>query len=317
MENETTEQTTEETTEETTAQRTDIVVEDADGVVDLNENASEADDDDAAKNKTDEAGNQTEENGEDDKPPTAEDKKEWADRANRQKRQRDDARADNVRLRAENERLRSEAPEKSQVNETENQKPDEDDFETKDEYDEALIDWKVDQKVAKLRDETAQTKNKDDAEKQTKNWTDLGDAYEKENPGANKLMEDVADEYGIEFSDNVSTAIVGSKVGGHKMLHELAKNPELAVKISELKDKPALREIQKLEAKLQSSKEETTETVDTTKEKVETESKTVTKKPKAPKPHETVGGGGSEVNTDINEAKTYEEFQELRNKKAG
>lgn len=177
-----------------------------------------------------------------------------------------------------------------------NEKPDPDNFDTQEDYIDALTDWKLDA-FMKSKEEAQLAQAKQDEYKSTaEKWQENINKFASENSDFEDAMENLED---INVSDSVRDALLECELGP-KILYELGKNPEEALRISKLSPYAAIREIGKLEAKFQDNPVTKKETKKTT---------------NAPKPLSTIkgsGGGGSK--TIYSENLSQPEYEALRRK---
>jgi hypothetical protein len=179
-------------------------------------------------------------------------------------------------------------------------KPSKDDFETVDQYLEALSEYNAEKKLQAFKKEIAdkETKGKVEsafAEKQ-KTYNEKAEAYSKENPDFQKDLKKDFDEHGkgLTFSPLVNEFLLESDVSP-ALIHEFAKDRELLEKINGMSQVQASRELVKLEQGL-------------TKPKITTKTTTT-----APRPISPSNGKGSIVpKKDINDPNlTQREFETL------
>lgn len=173
-------------------------------------------------------------------------------------------------------------------------KPNADDYESHEEYIEALTDFKLDARL-KERDAKKIKEVENNKERQVaSDWQNKIGAFAEETPDFVEVMESAED---IDLS-NCKDAIFESDLGA-EVLYDLAKNPEEAQRISELSTNAAIRAIGRIEARLE-LKTETTKT----------ETKKLTK---APKPL-TRSAGSGKISKDINDPNISQaDYEKLRN----
>lgn len=178
-------------------------------------------------------------------------------------------------------------------------------FESFEEYTEALADWKVDQKFALKEDNdkklSATAQAKADADKLKADHLSRFEKYGKENP---EFLEDMEDIKSAKISLNVQFAIMDSEAGP-QLMHELAKNPEVLEKLNAMEPAKALREIGRMEAKYGSSSSEKVESKAPAAEKV------AAKVTKAPKPITTIESKAGHVKT-TRDPLPYDEWSRIR-----
>jgi hypothetical protein len=118
------------------------------------------------------------------------------------------------------------------------------------EYSKALKDWTADQTRREDAAKAEQVRARQEAEK-------VGQAWQERQKAVKAEIEDYETtiaESAVKVSDQVRDAIVESDVGP-QILYHLAKNPEVADRIAGMTVGRALREIGKIEASLEGSKE--------------------------------------------------------------
>ncbi len=175
-------------------------------------------------------------------------------------------------------------------------KPDKDKFESHEEYLEALVDWKADQKLSARDQRQKETQVKTEIEKQVSTHVDKVKAFAESHKDFNELMEDVND---VPMSLTVQQVILDSD-NGPELMYELAKNREEYERICKLPAIAAARELGKFEAKfIKPSSVETKET----------------KSSKAPAPIKPLGGkgSGSSKKSIDDPSLSQREYEELRN----
>lgn len=157
------------------------------------------------------------------------------------------------------------------------------------EYAEALAEWSADKALHE--------RDKKDAEKQsiaareavTKRWVERQNAVKAEVPD----YETVIAASQVQVSDQARDAIMESEVGPKILLH-LAKNPDVAAKLGTLSVGGMLREIGKLEAKLESASPPPATKVEAT--PAQEPAAVVSSEPsRAPAPINPIKGGGAAV----------------------
>jgi hypothetical protein len=151
-------------------------------------------------------------------------------------------------------------------------KPDSKDFETHDEYNEALTDWKVDQRLAREKASQRELELKGERDKVLKTHLDRVSEFKKSTPEFEDAMEDIRD---MPISNLVQSAIVDSEFGPQIML-EFAKNPEELLRLNAMTEGSVGKAIGRMEARFEKSSEGS---------KAETPAETsAAKVTKAPKP---------------------------------
>ena len=173
-------------------------------------------------------------------------------------------------------------------------KPSPDDFETHADYVEALTDWKLDQKDKAKEAKSKEEQAKAASQKAFESHSDRVRNFAEKHDDFFEVIEDCD----VIMPVGVQQAIVESDLGP-ELMYELAKQPELAEKISRLGHIAALREIGKLESRIEaksaSAKEEIKEV----------------KKSKAPTPITPVGSKAKVAAKSYDEM-DYEEYRAAR-----
>lgn len=151
-------------------------------------------------------------------------------------------------------------------------KPKADDFETHEDYIEAVADWKAEQKLAAYEAKQRENQVKTEHEKRVSTHAERVEAFKEKHEDFDDVLADVAD---VRVSLAVQELILESD-NGPELMYALAKEPEELERICKLSPLQAAREMGKFESRL-------------TKSGSPKEIKTT----KAPKPVNPVGGGGS------------------------
>lgn len=131
-------------------------------------------------------------------------------------------------------------------------KPDPKDFETYDEYSEALTDWKVDEKLRKV-EETRQAETKRSQFKEAQQTK--VQRYEEGIEQAQKDFEDfdeVIEDYDGPLTIGMQQALLDSDMGPQVAYH-IAKNPKLGEKMAGMTILQLNKEVAKIEARLEKS----------------------------------------------------------------
>lgn len=170
------------------------------------------------------------------------------------------------------------------------------------EYSKALKDWTAEKTRTDDAKARAQERQKQEQEVLAKAWKERQAAFEAETPDYQKTIA----ESSVKVSNEVRDAIFDSEVGP-KILHHLAKNPDVAERIGKMNGGKALKEIGKLEAFFTTpAKEE------------KTEKQTIAEISKAPTPItpiKTSGTGATVTLTGSDEVPknlSYEDWKALR-----
>lgn len=131
-------------------------------------------------------------------------------------------------------------------------KPKANDFETTEEYFEALAEWKADQKLSAYKTEQREQELKAQAQQQGKSFQSKVQEFKAQHEDFDDLMEEVDD---IPMSIAVQEILLASE-NGPELMYELAKNREEYERICKLPPLAAAREMGKFEASLKRSSEE-------------------------------------------------------------
>lgn len=216
--------------------------------------ADDADEDDLDDDEGDDADD--DEDGSDD-----DDQSDDEDSGKRRKRKRGGFQKKISRLEEEKEYWRRKALEgftdkpqkqdqKPKAEDAPPKKPDPKDFETYDEYSEALTDWKVDEKLRKA-EETRQADAKQAQFKETQRTK--VQRYEEGIAEAQKAYEDfdeVIEDYDGPLTIGMQQALLDSDMGPQVAYH-IAKNPKLGEKMAGMTILQINKEVAKIEARLE------------------------------------------------------------------
>lgn len=168
-------------------------------------------------------------------------------------------------------------------------------FDSHEDYLEALVDWKADQKLKKRDDDARQAKVKTEFEEQVKSHLERVESYKASKDDWDDVVESVDD---IHMSPVVQEAILQSE-NGPELMYELAKNREEYARICKLSPVAAARELGKFEARIQPASQES---------KLDTKD---VKKTKAPPPIKPVGSKAS-ASTKSPDEMSFQEFKRWR-----
>jgi hypothetical protein len=119
------------------------------------------------------------------------------------------------------------------------------------EYQQALIDFKVDQRLGEEKQKEAKARAEAERQKVINTWAKRVEAAKSEIPD----FEDMVGSADVAVSNEVRDAIFESEVGP-RVLYHLAENPELAEKLNGMTMTAALRMIGKLESQFEKKPEE-------------------------------------------------------------
>lgn len=314
-------------------QDSDINQENTSGEVDNSGEENDSEDSESSQNDLDESGasddsNESDESDEnesqeeddsDDEDSDTQDKEQsskkrkqngFAKRIARAKKKEADARRDAERSREEVEYWKQKAlgsnaqnteptPAPAQALEG---KPNPDDFETQAEYDDAVIEWKVEQRFKAQEEKQRVNQAQEQQKAVVQKWQDNVASFTKETPDFQDALDAFDEEYDVPIPPILIESLIESDLGP-RVLYKLAKDPERALALIEkAKTNPnaAIRELGKIEATLELPKTKTTNTK--------------TKKP-APKPLTPVrGGSGASNKTIYSSDLSQAEFEALRAK---
>lgn len=118
-------------------------------------------------------------------------------------------------------------------------------FASQEEYEDALTDWKADQRIAKREREQAEAQAKAEFEQVTKQWEQRCEAAKADIED----FEDVINASDIQVSDVVSQALMRSK-SGPQMAYFFAKHPDEAKKVNRMHAIDAVGYLKDLEREL-------------------------------------------------------------------
>lgn len=195
-------------------------------------------------------------------------------------------------LKREKEETQKEEP-SSNTQQTGRPSPDE--YDSEDEYFEALTDWKVEERFRKLEEKNEQKKTANSQKELAQAWQERLSKFTENTPDFEEVIEEVED---IEVPTNLQQAIFESE-NGPAVMYEMAKRPELIERFAGLSAYQTGIEIGKIEARLGS--------------------KTKKKTTKAPPPVSTTTRGSAKVTKDPNKMsfKEYEAWRAEQMKKKG
>jgi hypothetical protein len=182
--------------------------------------------------------------------------------------------------------------EKKQAAETNatNTAPSREQFQSDDEYINAVIEFKVDQKTKGLTEKLSQTHTESNAQTE---WQKKVTEAKKEYPDYDEIVSER-----LELPQEAIDAVVLSPVGAD-LRYFLGANPDVAEKIKQMHPMRAVVEIAKIEARIEGEKATKTKPVPA-------------KVSAAPEPIKPVGGRGGAESKDINKM-TPDEYLKWRN----
>lgn len=174
-------------------------------------------------------------------------------------------------------------------------KPKPSDYETHEEYIDALTDWKIEVKEKEIQTKQRETQAKTEYQKQVDSFQTKVSDFSKTKEDFQEVIEDVDD---ISMSIAVQESILSSDIGP-ELMYELAKNRSEYERINSLSPLAAAREIGKIESKLIR----------------ESSSKKEIKTTKAPAPLKPIGKSASKITKSIFDPNlSQKEYEELRAK---
>lgn len=179
-------------------------------------------------------------------------------------------------------------------------RPNQDDFDTYEEYTEALTDWKVEQRFKAKEEEERTSQLKSEQEKTLKSHNERVQAFREKTSDYDEVIEGLAAEVDDEPVSPAFEAILVNSDNGPEILYELAKDPEEFKRVNSLTPLNLAREIGRLESRLTSNSAGTEKK----------ESKQVTKAPPPITPVKSKGGKVTKSLYDPN--LTQREYEELR-----
>jgi len=195
----------------------------------------------------------------------------------------------------------SEEEESAKSTEKASDRPQADDYDTHEEYVEALTDWKLEQKLSAKEKKEQESKAEQEFQQKLGTHRERVESFAQSHEDFYDVVEDVDD---IELSQTVQEAIIESETGP-QLMYELAKNRKELERINSLPATKAARELGKFENKVTQSSEPSKET-----------SKKETKTSKAPEPIKPVSQkSGGQVHKSIHDENlSFKEYERLREK---
>ena len=177
------------------------------------------------------------------------------------------------------------------------QKPDPDEFDTQEEYLEALSDFKVEQKMQAFEKSKQEAELKAKADEASNSFREKVETFKESVTDFDEILEDVDH---INMSISVQQCVLESE-NGPRLMYELAKDPTEYERICQLSPLAAARAVGRIEAKFS---DETTKPVPS--------KKLATTKTKAPKPITPVGSSKvGAVTKDVKDM-SFREYKEAR-----
>lgn len=196
-------------------------------------------------------------------------------------------------------RQKSEMPEDEKARQNarvaDERKPKAENFDSHEEYVEALTDWKIEQREKAKELKAQQESAKTEIEKKVSSHQERVEAFKKAHDDFDEVLSDVDD---IPMSIAVQEVILESELGP-ELMYELASNPKEFERICSLSPLKAAKELGKIEDKIRKSAE------------APKENKTT----KAPPPIKTLSAKGAAVTKSLHDM-DYEEFKRARDEEA-
>jgi hypothetical protein len=127
-------------------------------------------------------------------------------------------------------------------------KPTLDQYETYDEFTEALTDWKIEQREVAREQKAKEESSKQQRSEIQKSFADKADKFRAETPDYDDVISEIAD---VELSEATAVSVIESDLAA-QLTYYFGKNPDELERINNLSPFATAREIGKLEAKLTS-----------------------------------------------------------------
>ena len=179
-----------------------------------------------------------------------------------------------------------------ETNHSDSGKPNPDDFDNYEDYLEANIEFRMEQRLKSLEEKKSKEAEKSTFQKKTEDFGKKLNTFREQTPDFEEVMEEVED---IQVSKATEQLILESE-NGPELMYELAKSPEDLERISSLPPLMAAKEIGKIEARLQKPATNKTKTT------------------RAPRPLSTVRGN-AKVTKDLSDPNlSQREYEEIRAK---
>lgn len=152
------------------------------------------------------------------------------------------------RMEALKQRAGGEKPVEAKPEKQSEGKPDKNDFESHDDYLEALADWKFEQRQERQRQESRESQVKSEFENKVSDLRKHSAEFSKTREDFNEVISDVDD---VPMSLTVQNIILDAGAEGPALMYEIAKNRKEYERINALSPLAAAKEIGKIEARLQ------------------------------------------------------------------
>lgn len=172
-------------------------------------------------------------------------------------------------------------------------------------YVEDLADWKTKQALAERDQKEVEARNKSEADKVMKHWQERQNSFKAETEDYDESIASSS----VVVSNEIRDAIIESDLGP-QILYHLAKNPDVAEKVTSMSNRGALRELGKLEAKLENASKKDNEPKE---ESAKAESKRDIVPSKAPAPITPLKGANNPHEVPIDSGGNFKgNFQEYK-----
>lgn len=175
-------------------------------------------------------------------------------------------------------------------------RPKADDFDSHEEFVDALTDWKLEQREKKNSEESVKAKAQSEMQTAQAKLRDGIESFRRMHPDFDEVIADVED---VRASIAMQELILASE-NGAELMYELAKNRDEFERINSLSPLVAARELGKIEAKLNKHSGQ------------QVEKKTTTK---APQPIKPIGSGSSGAVNKSPDEMSYAEYKKWREQK--
>jgi len=268
--------------------------------LEADESASADDSDEQESNEEDSQGNQDEK-----KKPKSNGFKKRIDKLNKQRteealqRRLAEQERDHWKAEALKAKPQSEIQGKNAANKTDliDGKPKSENYDTHEEYVDAITDFKFEQKAKQAELKLRQDTLKSEQQAQAESFQEKLQLVKSKHDDFEDVIEAASD---INYSYGIQDAIMSSDVAPH-LMYELTKDRTLLERISKMSDTNAIKEIGKIEARLEKSLSEEPSKKETTQ----------TKTTKAPPPLKPIGSSGS-VSVKTLQTADYDEYKKIR-----
>lgn len=201
-------------------------------------------------------------------------------------------------------------------------RPNKDDFKTHEEYQDALIDWKAEQKAESIIDKKLSQRDAKQKEDQLKSEMDRTkkahldrvEAFRKDHEDWSEVLSEIND---FRLSASLERALVESE-NGPELMYEFGKNPAELERINALEPSAQARALGRFEASLTKAQPVGKEAATEVEAKAAAESaKPKPKISKAPTPIKPVGSKAGNPKSIFDDNLSDEEWVSMRNKQLG